>query len=80
LKVRQRSVQQLDGKETTVGAAPLEREARARLDGDLSMANGIRIFQAERPTFIEISVVDGVCARGGDEQEQQRNGQDLHHR
>src|SRR6059036_1898687 len=59
LKVRPWSIQQLDGEQATVGGAPLDREARARLDRELAMGNGIRIFQAQRSTLVEILVIDG---------------------
>src|SRR5437879_4935743 len=36
LEVRERSVQQLDGKEPTIRSTALERETPACLDGDLS--------------------------------------------
>ena len=59
LEVRERSVQQLDGKEPTIRATALERETGACLDGDLPGGNRIGVVESEWAPLVEILVIDG---------------------
>ena len=79
LEIRQRSVQDLYGEKAPVGSALEKREARGRLDRDLTVSDWVGIFQAKRPAFIEIPVVDRFGDSHRRAEHEKRCGDDSSH-
>ena len=67
-KFGQRAVQQLNGEDALIGAAPQQPEAGARLDGDLAGRDRVGIVKPQGPPLIQVLVVDGRGRRRTEEQ------------
>src|SRR5262245_6788424 len=77
LKIRERAIENFDGKEALVRPALDEREPGARLDRDLLVSDGIGVLEANRSALVEVLVIDGLGHSGRRGDDPKPNGNDC---